>query len=258
MNEPRQTNKDPSEAPNKDINKDFNNAVSLYQSSGTQLGAWSSITVSENVDYINEDYQIAVSYRGNSAPKLIIENKYDYSWDVNVTPNDVQDGVAYYNYSDIADRMNTLGVSIYGMGKVFTMASDNTIIYDIYAVPTDSNDYDSSWKEVYGSQGAVTLSAWSSFVATEDLSCINKNYDIAVVYKGNAAPKLVLENKYDYSWNVNIEAAKTTDDNIAYYSYADIAQCFSKYGVSIYDMGKLIFMANCDTEIYGVYAAPVY
>lgn len=231
------------------------NTVSLYQSSGTQLAAWSGITVSENMDYINKNYQIAVTYSGNTAPKLILENKYDYSWDVNVSSGNVKNGTAYYNYSDIAASMHAHDVSIYDMGRVVIMACDDTVIYDVFAVPTDVTD--DSWIELYGSQGTVTLPAWSGFTATEDLSYINDRYHIAIVYQGTAAPRLVLENKYDYSWDVSIEAAESADEKIAYYRYADIAQSFSQHGVSIYDMGKLIVLANSDTRIYGVYAVPV-
>lgn len=236
-------------------NQNPNHAALLYRSSGTHLAAWSSIIVSENMDYINENYQIAVIYSGDSAPKLVLENQYDYSWNVKVSPNEVRGGIAFYNYKDIVDSMNTYGVSIYDMGKVILMASGDTDIYNVYAIPTAPNNY--AWTELYGSQGTITLPAWSSFVATENLSCINGNYDIAIIYNGDVAPRLVIENKYDYSWDVSIEASISKEPNIAYYSYHDISKCFSKYGVSIYDMGKLIVMANCDSEIYGVYAVPV-
>ena len=57
-----------------------------------------------------------------------------------------------------------------------------------------------------------------------------------MVYSGDSAPMLVLENKH---------------------SYDDIAQAFSNYGVSIYDMGQLHIFTSNYTEIYGVYAAQV-
>lgn len=44
---------------------------------------------------------------------------------------------------------------------------------------------------------------------------------------------------------------------VAFYSYDDIAQAFSNYGVSIYDMGQLHIFTSNYAEIYGVYAAPV-
>lgn len=44
---------------------------------------------------------------------------------------------------------------------------------------------------------------------------------------------------------------------VAFYSYDDIAQAFSNYGVNIYDMGQLHIFTSNYTEIYGVYAAPV-
>lgn len=98
-----------------------------------------TITVSENMDYINKNYQIAVTYSGNTAPKLILENKYDCSWDVNVSSGNVQDGTAYYDYSDITACMQTHDVSIYDMGKVVIMACDDTVIYNVSAIPTIVN-----------------------------------------------------------------------------------------------------------------------
>lgn len=43
---------------------------------------------------------------------------------------------------------------------------------------------------------------------------------------------LVLENKYSYSWDICISANEVSS-GVAFYSYDDIAQAFSNYGVSI-------------------------
>ncbi len=126
----------------------------------------------------------------------------------------------------------------------------------VHALTSAYQQNNSNAVPLYQSDG-TQLAAWSGFTVTEDLSYINNRYNIAIVYKGTAAPRLVLENKYDYSWNVSIEASESSNGQIAYYRYADIAQSFSEYGVSIYDMGKLIVQAASDTEIYGVYAVPV-
>lgn len=126
----------------------------------------------------------------------------------------------------------------------------------VHALTSAYQQNNSNAVPLYQSDG-TQLAAWSGFTVTEDLSYINNRYNIAIVYKGTAAPRLVLENKYDYSWNVSIEASESSNGQIAYYRYADIAQSFSEYGVRIYDMGKLIVQAASDTEIYGVYAVPV-
>ena len=68
-----------------------------------------------------------------------------------------------------------------------------------------------------------------------------------------------MENAYSYSWDVTVEASSIEygENNVAYYNYSDIAVAFSKYGVSIYDMGKVLAFTSAYTEIYDVYAAPV-
>ena len=61
---------------------------------------------------------------------------------------------------------------------------------------------------------------------------------------------LVLENKYSYSWDICISASEVSS-GVAFYSYDDIAQAFSNYRVSIYDMGQLHIFTSNYTEIYG-------
>ena len=85
---------------------------------------------------------------------------------------------------------------------------------------------------------------------------ISDSYKIAMVYNGDSAPILVLENKYSYSWDICISASEVSS-GVAFYSYDDIAQAFSNYGVNIYDMGQLHIFTSNYTEIYEVYAAPV-
>lgn len=77
-----------------------------------------------------------------------------------------------------------------------------------------------------------------------------------MVYTGDSAPILVLENKYSYSWDICIGASEVSS-GVAFYSYDDITQAFSNYGVSIYDMGQLHIFTSNYTEIYGVCAAQV-
>lgn len=94
---------------------------------------------------------------------------------------------------------------------------------------------------------------WSDLTISDGLKYISDSYKIAIVY---SAPMLVLENKYSYSWDICISASEMSSE-VAFYSYDDIAQAFSNYGVSIYDMGQLHIFTSNYTEIYGVYAAPV-
>lgn len=51
-----------------------------------------------------------------------------------------------------------------------------------------------------------------------------------MVYSGDSAPMLVLENKYSYSWDICISSSEMSS-GVAFYSYDDIAQAFSNYGV---------------------------
>lgn len=100
------------------------------------------------------------------------------------------------------------------------------------------------------------IPAWSALTISDGLKHISGSYKIAIVYSGDSAPMLVLENKHSYSWDICISASEVSS-GVAFYSYDDIAQSFSNYGVSIYDMGQLHIFASNYTEIYGVYAAQV-
>lgn len=100
------------------------------------------------------------------------------------------------------------------------------------------------------------IPVWSALTISDGLKNISDNYKIAMVYSGDSAPMLVLENKYSYSWDICISASEVSS-GVAFYSYDDIAQAFSNYGVSIYDMGQLHIFTSNYTEIYGVYAAQV-
>lgn len=100
------------------------------------------------------------------------------------------------------------------------------------------------------------ISAWSALTISDGLKYISDSYKIAMVYSGDSAPMLVLENKYSYSWDIRISASEVSS-GVAFYSYDDIAQAFSNYGVSIYDIGQLHIFTSNYNEIYGVYAATV-
>lgn len=100
------------------------------------------------------------------------------------------------------------------------------------------------------------ISAWSALTISDGLKYISDSYKIAMVYSGDSAPMLVLENKYSYSWDIRISASEVSS-GVAFYSYDDIAQAFSNYGVSIYDIGQLRIFTSNYNEIYGVYAATI-
>ena len=51
-----------------------------------------------------------------------------------------------------------------------------------------------------------------------------------MVYNCDSAPMLVLENKYSYSWDICISASEVSS-GVAFYSYDDISQAFSNYGL---------------------------
>lgn len=97
---------------------------------------------------------------------------------------------------------------------------------------------------------------WSALTISDGLKYMSGSYKIAMVYNCDSAPMLVLENKYSYSWDIRISASEVSS-GVAFYSYDDIAQAFSNYGVSINDMGQLYIFTSNYTEIYGVYAAQV-
>ena len=71
---------------------------------------------------------------------------------------------------------------------------------------------------------------WSALTIFDGLKYISDSYKIAIVYSGDSAPMLVLENKHSYSWDICISSSEMSS-GVAFYSYDDIAQAFSNYGV---------------------------
>lgn len=74
------------------------------------------------------------------------------------------------------------------------------------------------------------IPVWSDLTISDGLKYISDSYRIAMVYIGDNSPMLVLENKHSYSWDICISASEVSS-GVAFYSYDDIAQVFSNYGV---------------------------
>lgn len=74
------------------------------------------------------------------------------------------------------------------------------------------------------------IPVWSDLTISDGLKYISDSYRIAMVYSGDNSPMLVLENKHSYSWDICISASEVSS-GVAFYSYDDIAQVFSNYGV---------------------------
>lgn len=49
---------------------------------GSGIPVCSDLTISDGLKYISDSYKIAMVYNGDSAPILVLENKYSYSWDI--------------------------------------------------------------------------------------------------------------------------------------------------------------------------------
>ena len=56
---------------------------------GSGIPVWSAFTISDGLKYISDSYIIAVVYNGDSAPMLVLENKYSYSWDICISASEV-------------------------------------------------------------------------------------------------------------------------------------------------------------------------
>ena len=72
---------------------------------GSVRPVWSALTISDGLKYISDNYKIAMVYSGDSAPMLVLENKYSYSWDICISASEVSSGVAFYSYDDIAQAV---------------------------------------------------------------------------------------------------------------------------------------------------------
>lgn len=134
----------------------------------------------------------------------------------------------------------------------------------LLAVLTDTSkenteeEASSDWITLYYSS-ETTLPAWEHLVFSNTAEYLNGDYYFVVFYEGAFAPRFVLENQYDYSWNIDVDAHADSEEGIAYYHYDDIQSRFSEYQVSRYDMGKMILLSTCDnTEIIGIFAVPYH
>lgn len=77
---------------------------------GSGIPDWSALTIFDGLKYISDSYKIAIVYSGDSAPMLILENKYSYSWDICISSSEMSSGVAFYSYDDIAQAFSNYGV----------------------------------------------------------------------------------------------------------------------------------------------------
>jgi hypothetical protein len=77
---------------------------------GSGIPVWSALTISDGLKYISGSYKIAMVYNGDSAPMLVLENKYSYSWDICISSSEMSSGVAFYSYDDIAQAFSNYGV----------------------------------------------------------------------------------------------------------------------------------------------------
>ena len=77
---------------------------------GSGIPDWSALTIFDGLKYINDSYKIAIVYSGDSAPMLVLENKYSYSWDICISSSEMSSGVAFYSYDDIAQAFSNYGV----------------------------------------------------------------------------------------------------------------------------------------------------
>lgn len=77
---------------------------------GSGIPVWSALTIFDGLKYISDSYKIAIVYSGDSAPMLVLENKYSYSWDICISSSEMSSGVAFYSYDDIAQAFSNYGV----------------------------------------------------------------------------------------------------------------------------------------------------
>ena len=77
---------------------------------GSGIPDWSALTIFDGLKYISDSYKIAIVYSGDSAPMLVLENRYSYSWDICISSSEMSSGVAFYSYDDIAQAFSNYGV----------------------------------------------------------------------------------------------------------------------------------------------------
>ncbi len=237
-------------------------------SSGKALTQWSGEKVTTDLTYLNDNYNICVVYSGENSPRAVLENAYDYAW-YSVEKSQTGVNIAYYDYEDFSKVLDENNVTINDIGSFVVQATSQTTLYGVYAVPVEKDESDSSvtdnfwdsftvdnsWIEIKKYSSGKALTQWSGEKVTTDLTYLNDNYNICVVYSGENSPRAVLENAYDYAW-YSVEKSQT-GVNIAYYDYEDFSKVLDENNVTINDIGNFVVQATSQTTLYGVYAVPV-
>jgi hypothetical protein len=109
----------------------------IYKSEdGTVLDSWDNIAVSGWKDYINEDYKLALVYDSSSDVEIVLQGGW---YRIPSTSNDTF--VAYFEYDDIMDILNSNDVTLAEMKNLFISATvGSATMYGLYAVPISSSE----------------------------------------------------------------------------------------------------------------------
>lgn len=210
------------------------------------IAQWGSKVLFTNNAYADGKHDIVITYSADSAPRVILEKKGDYSWDASVEADRVENGKAYYTAASITAALEKNNMTQADVNKICMLATATTKYVGVEAVEASDDGGDNT-------DGGEKLSAWSGKTLFEGNLYADGKYDIVISYKGSSAPQLILERTSDYSWDIRVEASRT-ENGKAYYTAADIITALKNNDMTQADVSKICMLTTCETVYYSAEA----
>lgn len=210
------------------------------------IAQWDSKVLFTNNAYADGKYDIVITYSADSAPRVILEKKDDYSWDATVEADRIENGKAYYTAASITAALEKNNMTQADVNKICMLATATTKYGGVEAVEASNNDGNDT-------DGGEKLSAWSGKTLFEGNLYADGKYNIVISYKGSSAPLLILERTSDYSWDIRVEASRT-ENGKAYYTAADIITALKNNDMTQADVSKICMLTTCETVYYSAEA----
>ncbi|MGN1133919.1 MAG: glycoside hydrolase family 5 protein, partial [Oscillospiraceae bacterium] len=174
-------------------------------------------------------------------------------WDNNCTysGSDNSENHGYFNRADnsiYANSKDVLEAIIEAAGQEYTEPEPD----EFWNTVTMGDN----WVKLEKFDNGVSVSQYSGYKLSADMSYIKEGYKLAIVHNGSTAPKLVLEtNDGKYTW-IQVDA-ESTENHISYYNYNDIMTALNNSGYTISQIGNIIGQVMVESKVYGLYAVPV-
>ena len=108
-----------------------------YEESGTVLGSWDSIKISDWKQYMNEEYEFVLVYDSETEPYLVLNG----DWDKVYSENDKNaDFTMYFSYEDFQSVSQASGTALSDIPQLYISASSSEMMaYALYAAPVQKS-----------------------------------------------------------------------------------------------------------------------